>query len=78
MASDKHLSDVLAHLVAAISNCSMYSAEHPAVEEFLGKVLADLENLFVEDSLSLTLPALGALFFGAGSARPKPKTTRRK
>ena len=55
MASDKHLSVVLAHLVAAISNCSMYSAEHPAVEEFLGKVLADLENLFVEDSLSLTL-----------------------
>ena len=55
MASDKELSKMISSIVAAMSNCAMYSIEHPAVEEYSRKVLADLEALFVEDALTLTL-----------------------
>jgi 1,4-alpha-glucan branching enzyme len=42
---------------------------------------ADAEDVPCDEhpySLSLTLPALGALFFGAASERPKRTTIRRK
>lgn len=58
----KNLSDVLAYIVAALSNCSLYSSQHPAVEEFSKKAIPLMEDLFVEDSFSLTLLAESFIF----------------
>lgn len=55
MRNDEKISDALAYIVAALSNCSLYSPEHQAVEEYSRKTLAIMEDLFVEDSFSLTL-----------------------
>ena len=63
MSEDKNLSDFLAYTVAAISNCSMYSKEHPAVDEFSRKILGLVEDLFVDDSFILTLLA-DSLIYG--------------
>ncbi len=57
MSEKKMLSDFLSYIVAAISNCSLYSGKHPAVEEFSKKILALTEDLFVDDSFMLTLLA---------------------
>lgn len=62
MPEEGKLSVVLAYIVAAISNCAMYSPEHPAVEEFSGKAFALMEGLFVEDSFNLTLLAESFIF----------------
>lgn len=63
MPDEKKISDILAYIVAAISNCSMYSRHHPAVEEFSRKILELAEELFVDDTLVLTLLA-DSLIFG--------------
>ncbi len=57
MLKDKRFSDVVAYIVAALSNCAMYSPEHIAVEKFSTRALALFEDLYVEDSFSLTLLA---------------------
>jgi HD-GYP domain-containing protein (c-di-GMP phosphodiesterase class II) len=62
MSNEKKLSDVLAYIVAALSNCALYSPEHPAVEEFSRKTLSLVEDLFVDDSFSLTLLADSLIF----------------
>jgi HD-GYP domain-containing protein (c-di-GMP phosphodiesterase class II) len=62
MSDKKKLSDFLAYIVTAISNCSLYSHEHPAVEEFSRKILSLVEDLFVDDSFILTLLADSLIF----------------
>jgi len=62
MHKKEKISDALACMVSAISNCSLYSHEHPAVEEFSRKTIAIMEDLFVEDSFSLTLLAESLIF----------------
>lgn len=70
MSKEKQLSDALASIVAGFSNCSLYSSEHPAVEEFSRKALILLEDLFDEDSLTLTLLADSFIF----NEKPVPIT----
>lgn len=55
MRNEEKISDALAYIVAALSNCALYSPEHTAVEEYLRKTLAVMEDLFIEDSFSFTL-----------------------
>lgn len=57
MPEEKKFSDVLAYIVAALSNCALYSPEHIAVKEFSIKALTLIEDLYVEDSFSVTLLA---------------------
>lgn len=51
------ISKALSALVAAMSNCSLYTSEHPAVSEFSVKALGLMEDLFEEGSFTLTLIA---------------------
>jgi HD-GYP domain-containing protein (c-di-GMP phosphodiesterase class II) len=53
----ERISKVLSSLVAAMSNCSLYTSEHPAVEEFSARALENMEELFEEGSFTLTLLA---------------------
>jgi HD-GYP domain-containing protein (c-di-GMP phosphodiesterase class II) len=62
MTEEKRFSDALAYIVAALSNCALYSPEHLAVEEFSTKALTLIEDLYVEDSFSLTLLAESLIF----------------
>lgn len=62
MSKEKSLSELLAYFVIAHSNCALYSPEHQAVEEFSTKALPLLDELFEEDSFSLTLLADSFLF----------------
>lgn len=62
MPEEKKVSIFLAYIVAALSNCALYSDKHPAVEEFSRKALAILEGLFVDDVLNLTVLAESIIF----------------
>jgi HD-GYP domain-containing protein (c-di-GMP phosphodiesterase class II) len=63
MSKEKRLSEFLAYIVIALSNCSLYSIEHRALEEFSKKALSLTDELFdYEDSFDLTL-LQGSLIF---------------
>ena len=51
---DESFSKFLSFIVTAISQCSLYSKEHPAVADFSGKAVDALKGLFVDDSISIT------------------------
>ncbi len=64
MSDEKKISDFLAYIVSAVSNCSMYSPEHSAVSEFSKKILNLTADLFSEDSFSITLLSGSLIFNG--------------
>ena len=53
--TEGRLSDFTASMMAAFSNCTMYSEEHPIVSEFSEKAYGLLKDLYVDGSLSITL-----------------------
>jgi len=55
-------SKFLSNLVAAMAQSSLYSKEHPAVIELSGKAAALLDELFIEDTVSITMLG-GSLIF---------------
>jgi HD-GYP domain-containing protein (c-di-GMP phosphodiesterase class II) len=62
MSKEKRLSEFIAYTVIALSNCSMYSPGHPAVETFSGKALSLIDDLFDDDSFHLTFLADSFLY----------------
>jgi HD-GYP domain-containing protein (c-di-GMP phosphodiesterase class II) len=57
MHSEEKFSSFLAYIVIAVSNCTLYSLEHKALNEFSKKALEIIDDLFEKDSFSLTLLA---------------------
>jgi HD-GYP domain-containing protein (c-di-GMP phosphodiesterase class II) len=55
MSETNKLSEFLAYIVIALSNCSLYSPEHQSVEEFTKKAFPILDYLYDEDLLTFTL-----------------------
>lgn len=56
----EEFSKFLSYIVAAMAQCSLYSNEHPAVVDLSDKAFALLDELYFNDSLSITL--LGGTF----------------
>ena len=55
---------VIAHIVTAMSNCSLYSSSHSAIGMYSKKAVADMEPFF-EDNSDFSLTVLGdSLFVG--------------
>ncbi len=55
MRNEERFSEVVSNMIIAITSCSLYSTEHPAVAEFSIKAHALLNDLFVENSITITL-----------------------
>lgn len=53
--SQKNVSELISQIMIAISNCSLYSEEHPLVDEFSQKAISSMEGLFLDDAFTLTL-----------------------
>lgn len=53
--SQEKITELISHLMTAISNCSLYSGEHPLVDEFSEKALKVIQELCTGDTLTLTL-----------------------
>jgi len=53
--SQGNITELISHLTTALSNCSLYSEEHPLVAEFSEKTLTAMEGLYSDDTLTLTL-----------------------
>ena len=51
---NESFSKFISSVVTAISQCSLYSKEHPAVAEFCEKAVDFLQELFTDDSISMT------------------------
>ncbi|HXX57355.1 MAG TPA: HD domain-containing phosphohydrolase [Thermodesulfovibrionales bacterium] len=47
--------ELISHVMTALSNSALYSGEHPVVDEFTGKAMSLLDTLYRDDSLSITL-----------------------
>lgn len=47
--------EFISNSITAISNCSLYTREHPAVLHLAEKALAALDSLFFEDKISIAL-----------------------
>ncbi len=72
-------SEFVHSIVTALSNCSLYSREHPVVLEYAKKAMRLLDELFLNDKYSLSLientlvvndhPFTGAPDLGSGLAR---------
>jgi len=54
MEKDK-ATELISHIMTALSNCALYSGEHPIVSEYAEKAMGLLETLYQDDSLSITL-----------------------
>lgn len=54
-------SEFISCMVSAISNCALYSGQHPFVSEFSERALKLAETLYIDDRLSITL--LGETLF---------------
>jgi HD-GYP domain-containing protein (c-di-GMP phosphodiesterase class II) len=52
---DKNISEVLSYIVSAVANCSLFSVEHPAVEEFSMKTLTRLEHILEKEPVMISL-----------------------
>jgi HD-GYP domain-containing protein (c-di-GMP phosphodiesterase class II) len=51
---NEKFSQFLFCIVTAMTQCSLYSKNHPAVTEFSGKALEFMSELFVDDSIDIT------------------------
>ncbi len=52
---DSKASELISSIMTALSNCSLYSKDHPFVSEFSEKAVRISEELFKEESLNITL-----------------------
>jgi HD-GYP domain-containing protein (c-di-GMP phosphodiesterase class II) len=48
-------SEFISFIMTALSNCSLYSKDHPFVAEFSEKAVNILENMFKDDTLNITI-----------------------
>lgn len=53
--SQNKANEFISLLMTALSNCALYSEEHPLVREFSVKAYDEIGGLFVNDSLAITL-----------------------
>lgn len=53
--SESKALELISYIMTGLSNCSLYSKEHPFVYEFSDKAVKVAEELFKEDSLSITM-----------------------
>ncbi|HXX54199.1 MAG TPA: HD domain-containing phosphohydrolase [Thermodesulfovibrionales bacterium] len=53
--SQAKVNEFLSLLMTAIANCALYSEDHPLVKEFSVKAHAEMEGLYVNNSLAVTL-----------------------
>jgi len=53
--SQENVTELISHIIIALSNCSLYSEEHPLVDEFSQKALRNIEELYSDDALTFTL-----------------------
>ncbi|MDA8241217.1 MAG: HD domain-containing protein [Nitrospiraceae bacterium] len=60
--TEGRISDFTASLMAAFSNCALYSASHPIVGEFAAKAFVQLKDLYENGALSITLLGEGLVF----------------
>ncbi len=51
----ENFSEFISHIMTIMSNISLYSKEHASTTELSAKALSVLDNLFVDDALSITL-----------------------
>jgi HD-GYP domain-containing protein (c-di-GMP phosphodiesterase class II) len=51
---NESFSQFVSSVVTAISQCSLYSKEHPAVADFCEKAIGFLQELFTDESISIT------------------------
>jgi HD-GYP domain-containing protein (c-di-GMP phosphodiesterase class II) len=51
---NESFSKFLSSVVTAVSQCSLYSKEHPAVAELCEKAVNFLQELFIDDSINIT------------------------
>lgn len=56
------LSEFISCLITAMSNIALYSKEHPAVTELSEKAINILDNLFIDDTFSLTYIGKNLIF----------------
>lgn len=52
---EEKIIEFISHMMTVLSNCALYSAEHPLVGEFSEKAIRAMEDLYVDDTLVLTL-----------------------
>jgi HD-GYP domain-containing protein (c-di-GMP phosphodiesterase class II) len=55
-------SDFISYLTTAMSNIALYSKEHESVTDLIDKALATLDNLYVDDTLNITLLGRSLIF----------------
>ncbi len=48
-------SELISSIMTAVSNCSLYSREHPLVTEFSERAVRIVEGLFKDDTLNITI-----------------------
>lgn len=53
--TQKKLQEFISLIMTALSNCALYSEDHPLVGEFSVKAHGEIEGLYVNDSLAITL-----------------------
>jgi HD-GYP domain-containing protein (c-di-GMP phosphodiesterase class II) len=53
--SQKEMNEFISLLMTALSNCALYSEDHPLVREFSVKAHGEIGGLYVNDSLAITL-----------------------
>lgn len=53
MSKEDKLSEMLSYIAAAMTNCALYSSDHPAVNEYAEKALAAMEDLFTDGLFNL-------------------------
>lgn len=53
--SQKKANEFISLIMTALSNCALYSEDHPLVREFSVKAHAEIESLYINDSLAITL-----------------------
>jgi HD-GYP domain-containing protein (c-di-GMP phosphodiesterase class II) len=53
--SQKKANEFISLIMTALSNCALYSKDHPLVREFSAKAHGEIEGLYLNDSLAITL-----------------------
>ena len=53
--TSKILASLIADIMTALANCSMYTRDHPAVLHLSGKVVATLNSLWKDDAFSIAI-----------------------
>lgn len=70
MTTNEQIQKVIADIMTAISSCSLYTGEHPAVMEFSEKTVKAIEPLYREGAFSLAIIGKGLVVNDAPLASP--------